>query len=76
MGRFKVHFKAVADCIEYVEGENLYEVYNRVTNGELEQIPLDDIAEVEYSEYRVYSVSMLDNNGVQIPHAYLEGKEK
>ena len=54
----------------------MYEVYNRVTNGELEQIPLDDIAEVEYSEYRVYSVSMLDNNGVQIPHAYLEGKEK
>lgn len=71
MGRFKVHFKVVMDCTEYVEGDNLYEVYSRVTNGELEQIPLDQITKIEYLEYQVHSVGMLDNNGVQIPYAYL-----
>ena len=65
MTRFSVHFQVVMDCTEYIEGDSLYEVYDRVTKqGELEQIPHDLIDEVEFKEYRVWSVGRLDDNGV------------
>ena len=55
------------DCTEYIEGDSLYEVYDRVTKqGELEQIPHDLIDEVEFKEYRVWSVGRLDDNGVTV----------
>ena len=54
---YSVHFQIVMDCTEYIEGDNLYEVYDRVTeHGELEQIPLDQIDEVESMQYKVWSV--------------------
>jgi len=55
------------DCTEYIEGDSLYEVYDRVTKqGELEQIPHDLIDEVEFKEYRVWSVGRLDDSGVTV----------
>ena len=67
MTRFAVHFQIVMDCTEYIEGDSLYEVYDRVTKqGELEQIPHDLIDEVEFKEYRVWSVGRLDDNGVTV----------
>lgn len=67
MTRFSVHFQVVMDCTEYIEGDSLYEVYDRVTKqGELEQIPHDLIDEVEFKEYRVWSVGRLDDNGVTV----------
>ena len=58
MTKFSVHFQIVMDCTEYVEGDSLYEVYDRVTKqGELEQIPLDQIDEVESMQYKVWSVA-------------------
>ena len=64
MTRFAVHFQIVMDCTEYIEGDSLYEVYDRVTKqGELEQIPHDLIDEVEYMGYKVSSVNRLDKNG-------------
>lgn len=57
MTKFSVHFQVVMDCTEYIEGDDLYDVYDRVTEqGELEQIPLDQIAEVEFMQYKVWSV--------------------
>ena len=57
MTKFSVHFQIVMDCTEYVEGDSLYEVYDRVTKqGELEQIPHDLIDEVESMQYKVWSV--------------------
>ena len=45
----------------------MYEVYERVTKqGEWEQIPHDLIDEVEFKEYRVWSVGRLDDNGVTV----------
>ena len=35
MSRFSVHYQIVMDCTEYLEGDNMYEVYDRVNNGEL-----------------------------------------
>ena len=67
MTRFSVHFQVVMDCTEYIEGDSLYEVYDRVTKqGELEQIPHDLIDEVEFKEYRVWSVGRLDDSGVTV----------
>ena len=67
MTRFAVHFQIVMDCTEYIEGDSLYEVYDRVTKqGELEQIPHDLIDEVEFKEYRVWSVGRLDDSGVTV----------
>jgi len=44
---YSVHFQIVMDCTEYIKGDSLVEVYNRVTkDGELEQIPHDLIDEV------------------------------
>ena len=74
MTRFSVHYQIVMDCTEYLEGDNMYEVYDRVNNGELEQIPLDIIAEVGSMEYKVWSVNRLSDNGAVV--GYLEGKEK
>ena len=75
MTRFSVHFQIVMDCTEYLEGDNMYEVYERVGNkGELEQIPLDIIAEVGSMKYKVWSVNRLSDNGAVV--GYLEGKEK
>ena len=63
MTKFAVHFQIVMDCIEYVEGDSLVEVYDRVTKqGELEQIPYDLIDEVELKEYKVWSVSSTEDN--------------
>ena len=63
MPKFAVHFQIVMDCIEYVEGDSLVEVYDRVTKqGELEQIPYDLIDEVELKEYKVWSVSSTEDN--------------
>ena len=57
MTKFSVHFQIVMDCTEYIEGDSLYEVYDRVTKqGELEQIPHDLIDEVEFMQYNVWSV--------------------
>ena len=54
---YSVHFQIVMDCTEYIEGDSLYDVYDRVTeHGELEQIPLDQIDEVESMQYKVWSV--------------------
>jgi len=62
--RFAVHFQIVMDCIEYIEGDSMVEVYERVTKlGELEQIPHDLIDEVEFKEYRVWSVNKLNEDG-------------
>ena len=67
MTRFSVHFQVVMDCTEYIEGDSLYEVYDRVTKqGELEQIPHDLIDEVEFKEYKVWSVGRLDDSGVTV----------
>ena len=67
MTRFSVHFQVVMDCTEYIEGDSLYEVYDRVTKqGELEQIPHDLIDEVEFKEYKVWSVGKLDDSGVTV----------
>ena len=67
MTRFAVHFQIVMDCTEYIEGDSMVEVYERVTKlGELEQIPHDLIDEVEFKEYRVWSVGRLDDNGVTV----------
>ena len=67
MTRFSVHFQVVMDCTEYIEGDSLYEVYDRVTKqGELELIPHDLIDEVEFKEYRVWSVGRLDDSGVTV----------
>ena len=64
MTRFAVHFQIVMDCTEYIEGDSMVEVYERVTKlGELEQIPHDLIDEVELKEYRVWSVGRLDDSG-------------
>ena len=64
MTKFAVHFQIVMDCTEYVEGDSLYEVYDRGTKqGEWEQIPHDLIDEVEYMGYKVWSVNRLDKNG-------------
>ncbi len=64
MTRFAVHFQIVMDCIEYIEGDSMVEVYERVTKlGELEQIPHDLIDEVEFKEYRVWSVNKLNEDG-------------
>ena len=74
MTRFSVHFQIVMDCTEYLEGDNMYEVYDRVNSGEVEQIPHDIIAEVGSMEYKVWSVNRLSDNGAVV--GYLEGKEK
>ncbi len=67
MTRFAVHFQIVMDCTEYIEGDSMVEVYERVTKlGELEQIPHDLIDEVEFKEYRVWSVGRLDDSGVTV----------
>ena len=67
MTRFAVHFQIVMDCTEYIEGDSMVEVYERVTKlGELEQIPHDLIDEVELKEYRVWSVGRLDDSGVTV----------
>ncbi len=57
MTSFRVHFQIVMDCTEYIEGDDLYEVYDRVTSGELEQIPHDQIDEVKSMQYKVWSVA-------------------
>ena len=63
MTRYSVHFQIVMDCTEYIEGDGLYEVYDRVTNkGELEQIPHDMIDEVEFMQYKVWSVSSTEDS--------------
>ena len=74
MTRFSVHYQIVMDCTEYLEGDNMYEVYDRASNGELEQLPLDIIAEVGAMEYKIWSVNRLSDNGAVV--GYLEGKEK
>ena len=67
MTRFAVHFQIVMDCTEYIEGDSMVEVYERVTKlGELEEIPHDLIDEVEFKEYRVWSVGRLDDSGVTV----------
>ena len=67
MNRFAVHFQIGIDCTEYIEGDSMVEVYERVTKlGELEQIPHDLIDEVEFKEYRVWSVGRLDDSGVTV----------
>ncbi len=64
MTRFAVHFQIVMDCTEYIEGDSMVEVYERVTKlGELEQIPHDLIDEVEFKEYKVWSVNKLNEDG-------------
>ena len=64
MTRFSVHFQIVMDCTEYIEGDSMVEVYERVTKqGELEQIPYDLIDEVEFKEYKVWSVNKLNEGG-------------
>ena len=61
---YSVHFQIVMDCTEYIKGDSLVEVYNRVTkDGELEQIPHDLIDEVEFMEYKVWSVNKLNEGG-------------
>ena len=63
MTKFAVHFQIVMDCTEYIEGDSLYEVYDRVTKkGELEQIPHDMIDEVEFMQYKVWSVGRNDGD--------------
>ena len=63
MTKFAVHFQIVMDCTEYLEGDSLYEVYDRVTKtGELEQIPHDMIDEVEFMQYKVWSVGRNDGD--------------
>ena len=59
---YSVHFQIVMDCTEYIEGDSLYEVYDRVTKkGELEQIPHDMIDEVEFMQYKVWSVGRMSD---------------
>tara|TARA_R100000808_G_C2152345_1_gene161729 strand:- start:2656 stop:2844 length:189 start_codon:yes stop_codon:yes gene_type:complete len=51
------------DCTEYIKGDSLVEVYNRVTkDGELEQIPHDMIDEVESMQYKVWSVNSTEDS--------------
>ena len=62
MTKFAVHFQIVMDCTEYIKGDSLVEVYNRVTkDGELEQIPHDMIDEVESMQYKVWSVNSTED---------------
>ena len=64
MTRFAVHFQIVMDCTEYIEGDSMVEVYERVTKlGELEQIPHDMIDEVTHMSYKVWSVNKLNEDG-------------
>ena len=61
---YSVHFQIVMDCTEYIKGDSLVEVYNRVTkDGELEQIPQDMIDEVTHMSYKVWSVNKLNESG-------------
>ena len=61
---YSVHFQIVMDCTEYIKGDSLVEVYNRVTkDGELEQIPHDMIDEVTHMDYKVWSVNKLNEDG-------------
>jgi hypothetical protein len=63
MNKYSVHFQIVMDCTEYVEGNSLVEVYDRVTKGgELEQIPHDMIDEVEFMQYKVWSVGSTEDS--------------
>jgi len=60
---YSVHFQIVMDCTEYIKGDSLVEVYNRVTkDGELEQIPHDMIDEVESMQYKVWSVNSTEDS--------------
>ena len=67
MTKFAVHFQIVMDCTQYFEGGTMYEVYDNVTNnGELQLIPPDMIDEVTYTDYKVWSVNKLNEDGATI----------